>query len=153
MDTIVIVNHSSVADAEISNIIPALQAQVSEDFAPIWGVDATIEFVAKRVGDWMLHCHLPHHMMNQMVSMVGPVHQHGGADHYPKDDPEKKKVPGYPQDMWMPMDDMVADKPEVYGLRPNWTGAMMGMMTMVRVLPPDLYDKIMDMKKNRALER
>jgi hypothetical protein len=58
MDTIVIVNRSSVADAEISNIIPALQAQVSEDFAPVWGVDATIEFVAKRAhapqGAWQL---------------------------------------------------------------------------------------------------
>jgi hypothetical protein len=32
-----------------------------------------IEFVADRVGDWMLHCHLPHHMMNQMSSNVGPM--------------------------------------------------------------------------------
>ncbi len=32
-----------------------------------------IEFVADRVGDWMLHCHLPHHMMNQMASNVGPM--------------------------------------------------------------------------------
>ena len=30
-----------------------------------------IEFVANRPGDWMLHCHLPHHMMNQMSSTVG----------------------------------------------------------------------------------
>ncbi|MBS1808825.1 MAG: multicopper oxidase domain-containing protein, partial [Acidobacteria bacterium] len=29
-----------------------------------------VEFVAQYEGDWMLHCHLPHHMMNQMVSMV-----------------------------------------------------------------------------------
>src|SRR5919106_811329 len=36
-----------------------------------------IEFDAKYVGDWMLHCHLPHHMMNQMVSMVGPM-SHAG---------------------------------------------------------------------------
>lgn len=27
-----------------------------------------IEFVANNPGDWMLHCHLPHHMMNQMNS-------------------------------------------------------------------------------------
>jgi FtsP/CotA-like multicopper oxidase with cupredoxin domain len=39
-----------------------------------------IEFVAKYPGDWMLHCHLPHHMMNQMVSMVGPM-AHGGPLH------------------------------------------------------------------------
>jgi manganese oxidase len=32
-----------------------------------------IEFDAVYPGDWMLHCHLPHHMMNQMVSMVGPM--------------------------------------------------------------------------------
>jgi manganese oxidase len=30
-----------------------------------------IEFVANNPGDWMLHCHLPHHMMNQMASNVG----------------------------------------------------------------------------------
>ena len=32
-----------------------------------------VEFHAEYPGDWMLHCHLPHHMMNQMVSMVGPM--------------------------------------------------------------------------------
>ena len=30
-----------------------------------------IEFVANNPGSWMLHCHLPHHMMNQMSSNVG----------------------------------------------------------------------------------
>jgi hypothetical protein len=30
-----------------------------------------IEFVANNPGAWMLHCHLPHHMMNQMSSNVG----------------------------------------------------------------------------------
>jgi hypothetical protein len=58
MDTIVIVNRSSVADAEISNIIPALRAQVSEDFEPRWGIGAAIEFVAKNAhaphGAWQL---------------------------------------------------------------------------------------------------
>ena len=32
-------------------------------------------------GDWMLHCHLPHHMMNQMVSMVGPLSHVGHGMH------------------------------------------------------------------------
>ena len=32
-----------------------------------------IEFVANNPGSWMLHCHLPHHMMNQMSSNVGPM--------------------------------------------------------------------------------
>jgi FtsP/CotA-like multicopper oxidase with cupredoxin domain len=30
-----------------------------------------IELVANNPGDWHFHCHLPHHMMNQMASMVG----------------------------------------------------------------------------------
>src|SRR5438093_315275 len=34
---------------------------------------ADFEFVANNPGDWMLHCHLPHHMMNQMSSNVGPM--------------------------------------------------------------------------------
>ena len=67
-------------------------------------------------------------------------------DMYPKDDPEKKKVPGYPQDMWMVEDDKYNWKPENYGLRKGWTGGMMGMMTLVRVVTPEVYDKIMDLK-------
>jgi len=55
---------------------------------------------------------------------------------------EKKKVPGYPQDMMMIMDDDVA-KPETYGLAAGWTASMMGMMTLVRVLPEDKYNDIM----------
>ncbi len=34
---------------------------------------ADVEFVANNPGDWMVHCHLPHHMMNQMSSVVGPM--------------------------------------------------------------------------------
>jgi FtsP/CotA-like multicopper oxidase with cupredoxin domain len=155
-----------------------------------------VEFDATRAGDWMLHCHLPHHMMNQMVSMVGAVghaghgmpagrtmpegmgmvqsdhalspelgpslgrgigitttekpvsnmvgqgsehHMHGGD---PAAAPPAERVPGFPQDMWMTMDDAVAS-PETEGLAPGWTGAMMGMMTTVRVLPPDRYAAIM----------
>src|SRR6266852_7383016 len=37
-----------------------------------------VEFVANNLGDWMLHCHLPHHMMNQMSSMVGPMSRRNG---------------------------------------------------------------------------
>jgi manganese oxidase len=32
-----------------------------------------VEFVANNPGDWMLHCHLPHHMMNQMSSVAGKM--------------------------------------------------------------------------------
>jgi manganese oxidase len=43
-----------------------------------------IEFVANNPGDWMLHCHLPHHNMNQMASTVGRMTRnkgmHSGTD-------------------------------------------------------------------------
>ena len=59
--------------------------------------------------------------------------------------PNKDMFPGYPQDMFMVMDEAVA-KPETYGLRPGWTGSTMGMMTIVRVLTPELFDKIAELK-------
>ncbi len=155
-----------------------------------------IEFVANNPGDWHLHCHLPHHMMNQMASMVGPMTSGGGmrpggmtsgmgiatggalsdsagpafgrtlgtgADaERPAPNmslgaqpptfvrpqtaaPKQDLFPGYPQDMFMVMDDAVA-KPETYGLRPGWSGATMGMMTIVRVLKPEMFDKIAELK-------
>jgi FtsP/CotA-like multicopper oxidase with cupredoxin domain len=120
-----------------------------------------IEFVADNPGDWHFHCHLPHHMMNQMVSMVGPLMmshanmpmppnpqtasmQRGSADA-----PNAGMFPGYPQDMFMVMDEMVA-KPETYGLRPGWSGGTMGMMTVVRVLEPELFEKIQELKAEQA---
>jgi hypothetical protein len=93
-----------------------------------------VEFEAVRAGNWMLHCHLPHHMMNNMISMVGQ--NMGGAD-----EAQKKQVPGYPQEMIMIMDKEVA-KPQTYGLPPGWTASMMGMMTLVRVLPDEEYDEV-----------
>jgi manganese oxidase len=102
-----------------------------------------IEFDAKYVGDWMLHCHLPHHMMNNMVSMVGP-HSAGDA--------QRLAVKGYPQDMWMTMDEAVA-KPETHMLRPTWTAGMMGMMTLIRVLTPDMFAMIEELKaKDRGVK-
>jgi len=163
-----------------------------------------IEFVADNPGDWHFHCHLPHHMMNQMASMVGPImmshanmrvpgsmeagmgiHEGGalsaaGGAAFGRAvnlgaEPEKPVstmpmarnaqapptqpgvgaapnaglFPGYPQDMSMVMDEMVA-KPETYGLRPGWTGGTMGMMTIVRVLRPELFDKIQELKTEEA---
>jgi len=182
------------------------------------------EFVANNPGDWMLHCHLPHHMMNQMSSNVGPMTRLGagmpagvgmeagmgilkgtpgaptGEDYGPSlgrglgvgstnDQPvgntplspqkareamagmqqnmpgidhgamkmdaevaaNANSVPGFPQDAYMEgpmmaMDQMV-QKPQNDGLRPGWSGFMQGMMTFVRVLPPDRYQRIMDLIK------
>ncbi len=159
-----------------------------------------VEFDAVNPGDWMVHCHLPHHMMNQMVSMVGPMTHighgmHSGmgmeegmgmiregsatdeglgpsfgralgvgstfeenvghlvgqkqTDHSQHQMDSKqmdpKKVPGYPQDMHMVMDEAV-EKPETYGLAKGWTGGMMGMMSLVRVLEPGLYAKVKELQ-------
>ncbi len=52
--------------------------------------------------------------------------------------------------MFMFMDKEVA-KPENNGLAPGWSGAMMGMMNFVRVLPPDRYEQIMaDIREGRV---
>ncbi len=61
--------------------------------------------------------------------------------------PGGKLVPGYPQDMFMVMDEMIS-KPETHGLRASWTAGMMGMMTLVRVLTPEKYDEIQEIKRN-----
>jgi hypothetical protein len=154
-----------------------------------------VEFVASYPGDWMIHCHLPHHMMNHMVSMVGPMTEMGsgmptglemeagmgmvendhalsrelgpslgrgtgfgaarekntshmiGMNHmHGAGGPplgQRRMTPGFPQDMWMPMDDLVA-KPETYGLMPGWSGSVMGMMTLIRVFPPAEYEMMLE---------
>jgi hypothetical protein len=183
-----------------------------------------VEFVANNPGDWMIHCHLPHHMMNQMSSVVGPMTRRGGGmpaglgmeegmgilreGHATSEDkgpslgrgmgvgstrdqtagngpqatqqagqsmsnmpgvehsampgmqmtaPEvtknAKSVPGFPQDAFMEgpamaMDKMV-EKPENYGLRAGWSGFMQGMMTFLRVLTPEMYDKVMALREQQ----
>jgi len=42
------------------------------------GQSRDVEFVANNPGDWMLHCHLPHHMMNQMSSVAGRMTRTSG---------------------------------------------------------------------------
>lgn len=63
------------------------------------------------------------------------------------------QVPLFPQDAYMegPMMamDKEVEKPETFGLRPGWSGFMAGMMTLVRVLPPEQYEKIMELKRRQ----
>ena len=131
-----------------------------------------VEFEAKYPGAWMVHCHLPHHMMNSMsdllrdrqivtadqtedkaMSQMQTLAKSVPFEHAPHSPiaPDASKVPGFPQDafMEMGMDDAVA-KPETYGLPPNWSAGMMGMMTMVRVLPDKDYEDIMARIQSRA---
>jgi manganese oxidase len=132
-----------------------------------------IEFEAKYPGAWMVHCHLPHHMMNNMMDMLRDrqietadqtdpkalsqmqtlanalkvEHQH----HSPIAE-NANAVKGFPQDafMEMGMDEAVA-RPETFGLPSNWSAGMMGMMTLIRVLPDKEYDEIM--AKKRAISQ
>jgi manganese oxidase len=132
-----------------------------------------IEFDAKNPGPWMLHCHLPHHMMNTMMDLLSD-RQIQTADqvdekalqqmdalarsvpfkhvhHSPIAD-NANSVPGFPQDAFMEMGmDEVALKPETHGLPENWSAGMMGMMTLVRVLPDKEYEEIMALKKTGAV--
>ena len=123
-----------------------------------------IEFDAVYPGDWMLHCHLPHHMMNNMSdllqdrmistaatnearaqSQMQAFSRSIGAEHAhnPAVGSDASSVPGFPQDAFMEMGmDAAVAKPENAGLAPNWSAGMMGMMSVVRVLPEARYEEI-----------
>jgi hypothetical protein len=156
------------------------------------GQSRDVEFIANNPGDWMIHCHILHHMMNHMVSMVGPMpgnsagmnhaqHRTGAvpetaggefasgplgaglepslgpaatADRAvmtgmrPSEMPQKFSVPGYPQDM-MEMHGMLppshvqkVNSSLTRGMRRTWFTGLQAMMTVVRVLPDDLYEKV-----------
>jgi len=124
-----------------------------------------VEFEAKYPGSWMLHCHLPHHMMNSMSDLLRDraIETASSTDaralaqmetlaksvpfehvHHSPIAENANAVPGFPQDafMEMGMDDAV-EKPETFGLPANWSAGMMGMMTLVRVLPEKEYGEMM----------
>ena len=133
-----------------------------------------IEFVAKYPGAWMLHCHLPHHMMNAMSDLMGDrvmmtadlederalsqmqtLANRVGFEHihHAPIAADANSVPGFPQDAFMDMgmDEAVA-KPETNGLPRNWSAMMMGMMTLVRVLPANDYDRITEQVQKGIVE-
>ncbi len=134
-----------------------------------------VEFIANNPGDWILHCHMFHHMMNSMTSQAGPIVRQFST-------PGQLRVPGYPQIMlgmemtgmdhsgmpgmdmehrhnqppqqssgsqrsyamdmsWMAM---IEGRREAAGMRAGWSMGVEGLSTVVRVLPPDLYDKLVN---------
>jgi hypothetical protein len=129
-----------------------------------------VEFDAKYPGAWMIHCHLPHHMMNSMMDLLSDrqimtsdstensalqqmqalASRAGFAHRHPSPvSQNSEKVLGFPQDAFMEMGmDELVKKPETHGLPDNWSAGMMGMMTMVRVLPDKEFDKIVEMQKS-----
>jgi FtsP/CotA-like multicopper oxidase with cupredoxin domain len=132
-----------------------------------------IEFDAKYPGAWMLHCHLPHHMMNSMMDLlrdrqIETANQTDAAAlsqmqtlantlgvehfHHAPIAADAGNVKGFPQDAFMEMGmDAAVAKPETYGLPTNWSAGMMGMMTLVRVLPDREYEEIMARKRAAEL--
>jgi FtsP/CotA-like multicopper oxidase with cupredoxin domain len=130
-----------------------------------------VEFEAKYPGAWMIHCHLPHHMMNSMMDLLSDrqietadttapkamsqmmsLSKALGVEHVPPSPVAENanSVPGFPQDAFMEMGmDALVDRPETYGLPKNWSAGMMGMMTMVRVLPDKEFDEIQARIKER----
>lgn len=127
------------------------------------------EFVAFNPGDWIFHCHMVHHMMNHMVRQVGPRIRGGFdfsqyQDSLPNRPPAQSaleepvfQVPGYPQKMimqGMKMDGMkmshnhgaigkITSRRETRGMRAGWDMGVKGLMTVLRVLPDDLYNRVM----------
>src|SRR5580658_3410699 len=131
-----------------------------------------IEFVANNPGDWMIHCHLPHHMMNSMMDLLSdralsttPLSRtqageqmnlmmgQGQAMEMAPDEAQAiaanaASVPGFPQDglMEMQMDDAVSKGPEFAELPPGWSAGMQGMMSLLRIMPPDQYERYLAAK-------
>jgi manganese oxidase len=122
------------------------------------------EFIANNPGDWIFHCHMVHHMMNHMVRQVGPRIRPGNTLSALISNPDKipepvdilsekpMKVPGYPQGMQGMMMSKEMDhqaiakinsKRETKGMRPGWFMGVEGLMTVLRVLPEDLYNRVM----------
>ncbi len=90
---------------------------------------------------------------NERAVPTGPhdMGRHGGHDHGGtggKGGMAGSRVPGYPQDM-MDMHGMYSEaeikklnKPETRGMRRNWFAGLEALHTVLRVLPPELYDKV-----------
>ena len=119
------------------------------------------EFIANNPGDWMFHCHMVHHMGNHMTEQVGPrMRPDTSVDPYlanldSRPAPQVSEVakgekpPGYPQ--WMVGMSMspeflekIWEPRETKGMRSTWPMSMAGLMTGVRVLPEDLYHRVME---------
>ena len=162
-----------------------------------------IEFIANNVGDWPLHCHMFHHMMNFMSTMIGPMGGHTiqgmragqsptvgmgiatggpalsseafgpslgrsmgeqtgtdrtvgnmtvmppGGGHGMGHSAGGRRVPGSPAGMldmpapWSEEQIRKLNKRETRGMRADWYTGVEGLFTVVRVLPPELYDAVM----------
>jgi hypothetical protein len=86
--------------------------------------------------------------LNMQPTKEGAGVQPGHESHAGHDMSKMRKVPGFPADM-MDMMGMYSEseikklnKPETRGMRRNWFAAVEALHTIVRVLPPELYEKV-----------
>ena len=122
----------------------------SEDKGPSLGRGVGVGSTREQtVGNGVLSAEQAKESMGNMPDM-----QHQGMQMTaPEVANDANSVPGFPQDAFMEgpamaMDKMV-EKPENYGLRPGWSGFMQGMMTFLRVLRPEMYDKVMALRERQ----
>ena len=118
------------------------------------------EFIAFNPGDWIVHCHMVHHMMNHMVQQVDPrIRPQASEAQFQELSPDRPPVapdfensawhtPGYPQKMlgmeWTAEQlRKITDRREAKGMRKMWQEGLHGLMTVLRVLPDDFYDRVM----------
>ena len=121
---------------------------------------SNFEFIANNPGDWIFHCHMIHHMMNHMVTHVGPrMRESASVDNFLANLERRPPVsvqhsegvntPGYPQKMQgmnMSKEFMQAiwSRKEVRGMRASYAMSVKGLVTVLRVLPDDLYELVMN---------
>jgi hypothetical protein len=96
---------------------------------------------------------MPMDMQPKKDGPKGMQGHEGGGMHDLK---EARKVPGYPADMMdmmgMPSENEIKKltKPETRGMRRDWFAGIEALHTVVRVLPPELYDKVLSGKGDMA---
>jgi hypothetical protein len=102
------------------------------------GTTRTIEFIANNPGDWPLHCHMTHHVMNQMGHDAANLI---GVDTTGLDDKITRSAPGYMTmgaDGMSEMSHMQMEQPQnsismVAGKGPHGVIEMGGMFTLLKV--------------------
>ncbi|MCO8122006.1 copper oxidase [Stieleria sp. TO1_6] len=125
---------------------------------------SSFEIIANNPGDWIFHCHMVHHMMNHMVRQVGPrIRANDSVDQFLANVDQRPAIdvvsdqsmgtPGYPQKMQgMEMSPefmkVIWNRKEVAGMRDNYHMSVKGLMTVLRVLPDDLYHRVMEDHQN-----
>jgi FtsP/CotA-like multicopper oxidase with cupredoxin domain len=122
---------------------------------------AEIEFIAYDAGDWVFHCHMIWHMMNHITPTMGPLVRTGvDVSRYKANLEDRPPVkmphedPGFLQPSYFrgmgaanlnpAQVRKLQAKREVRGMREDWYTGVDGLFQILRVLPEDLFDKVMN---------